>query len=330
MSRPIRLLLAGTTAALAVAALLVYLAYRSDLAAARARIASGSGIAQTRCGPIEYAEAGQGPAVLLIHGAGGGFDQTAEAGREIAARGYRVISPSRFGYLRTPQPADATPAAQADAHACLLDALGIARAAIVAVSAGSPSAMQFALRHPQRCGALVLLAPLAYSPRAAERLRRPAADSLLERAVDSDFVYWLLTRLPPSVGVQGVLGIPSQRYEAAEAAERGRIDRLLRQPLPISERREGMLNDLTVATRLPRYELERIVSPTLLVSAPDDLYGTFESARYMAAHIRGARLLALPDGGHLWVGHHRQVLDAVSDFLRLAGGAPPATPRAGE
>jgi pimeloyl-ACP methyl ester carboxylesterase len=51
---------------------------------------------------------------------------------------------SRFGYLRTPLPADASAAAQADAHACLLDALGIRRAAIVGASAGAPSAMQFA------------------------------------------------------------------------------------------------------------------------------------------------------------------------------------------
>ena len=34
-------------------------------------------------------------------------------------------APSRFGYLRTPLPSDASPAAQADAHSCLLDALGL-------------------------------------------------------------------------------------------------------------------------------------------------------------------------------------------------------------
>ncbi len=55
---------------------------------------------------------------------------------------------SRFGYLRTPMPADASAAAQTDAHMCLLDALGIRQAAIMGGSAGAPSALQMAIRHP--------------------------------------------------------------------------------------------------------------------------------------------------------------------------------------
>src|SRR5439155_8391596 len=112
---------------------------------------------------------GRGRTVLLVHGAGGGYDQLLDMARELAAAGVRVVAPSRFGYLRTPLPADASPAAQADAHACLLDALGIERAAVIGVSAGAPSSMQFALRHPQRTSALVLVVPLAYVPHAAVR-----------------------------------------------------------------------------------------------------------------------------------------------------------------
>jgi 2-hydroxy-6-oxonona-2,4-dienedioate hydrolase len=168
----------------------LYAAYRSDLSAARARIASGSEVAETGCGPIEYAARGQGPAILLVHGAGGGFDQMLDAAGELAARGFRVIVPSRFGYLRTPQRPEATPAAQADAHACLLDTLKIARAALVGVSAGAPSSMQFAIRHPQRTTALVLLVPLAYAPQAPERFAAPAASGRwrFERAGDWGFV----------------------------------------------------------------------------------------------------------------------------------------------
>ena len=76
-----------------------------------------------------------------------------------------MIAVSRFGYLRTPLPEDASAAAQADAHACLLDALNIKRAAVLGTSAGGPSSLQFALRHPGRTAALVLLVPAAYAPR---------------------------------------------------------------------------------------------------------------------------------------------------------------------
>ena len=41
-------------------------------------------------GPIEFAEAGDGPAVLLIHGAGGGFDQGLDLGDTFLGDGYRV------------------------------------------------------------------------------------------------------------------------------------------------------------------------------------------------------------------------------------------------
>src|SRR5574342_220699 len=95
-------LLAAAAAAAAALFALVFAAYQSDMSRARQRIASGSDVAQTACGAIEYAAVGEGPAILLVHGAGGGFDQVLEPARELAARGFRVISPSRFGYLRTP------------------------------------------------------------------------------------------------------------------------------------------------------------------------------------------------------------------------------------
>ena len=143
---------------------LAYTRYRHDIDPAYARIARGSQIAPTPCGPIEYAVRGEGPPVLVVHGAGGGFDQGLELADSIARAGFRVIAVSRFGYLRTPLPANASAPAQADAHACLLDSLDLRQAAIVGVSAGGPSALQFALRFPDRTTALVLLVPATYAP----------------------------------------------------------------------------------------------------------------------------------------------------------------------
>ena len=142
----------------------VYVRFRRDVNASRDRLRDASCLIETAAGAIEYAEAGMGSPVLFVHGAGGGFDQGLDMAGPIAAAGFRVIAMSRFGYLRTLLPADPSPQAQADAHAHLMDALDIPRAAIIAVSAGAPSAMQFAIRHPERCTALVLLVPIAYRP----------------------------------------------------------------------------------------------------------------------------------------------------------------------
>ena len=102
-------------------------------------------------------------------------------------------SPCRGSAIGTPLPADASAEAQADAHACLLDALGIERAAIVGGSAGAPSAMQFALRHPDRTAALVLLVPAAYVPRegGAPPLLAPRGTRFLfDTALRMDFLFW--------------------------------------------------------------------------------------------------------------------------------------------
>lgn len=311
----------GIVAAL-VSALLAfaYPAYRRDLDAERARAASGSQIAQTACGRIEYAELGSGPAVLLVHGAGGGFDQMLDIGRALAERGFRVIAVSRFGYLRTPLPADASPAAQADAHACLLDALKIERAAVIGASAGAPSSMQFALRHPLRCAALALLVPLAWVPeteRAAQRRPSPAFWLVLP-ALKSDFLFWLAMKAVPSLVEETVLGTPPEALAAAGPAERERVASMMRRILPVSLRQEGLRNEGTIVRSLSRYPLERIAAPTLLVSAADDLYGTYSSARYASTKIPGARFVGYPSGGHMLAGHNGDVVAEIARFLKGA------------
>jgi hypothetical protein len=46
------------------------------------------------------------------------------------------------------------------------------------------------------------------------------------------------------------------------------------------------------------------------------LYGTFDGARYTAAHIPGARFVGYPSGGHLLVGHQEAVTSEIVAFLR--------------
>jgi len=172
-------------AVLAGLILFTYFSYRDDIVAAEARVSSGSQVVDTPCGPIEYALAGKGTPVLLVHGAGGGFDQGLEFGRPLAEHGFTVIAMSRFGYLRTPMPADASPAAQAEAHACLLDALKLPGAAILGGSAGAPSTVEFCLRHAARCSAMVLLVPAFFPPAATQaRSAIPTRGLLLVAARD--------------------------------------------------------------------------------------------------------------------------------------------------
>ena len=298
---------------------LAYTRYQRDVHHARERVSTGSHMVQTPCGPIEYALAGDGPPVLVVHGAGGGYDQGLELGEPLVTSGFRIIAMSRFGYLRTPLPTDASASAQAAAHACLLDALKIRRAAVVGVSAGAPSAMQLALQHPDRCRAMVLLVPAAYVPRPgrAPPMQTPAGTSFLfGTALKSDFLFWAVTRLARSTVIRAILATPPAVVENASADEQARVGQVLEHILPVSPRRLGLLNDAAVTAALPRYELEKITAPTLVISAADDAFGTFDSARYTAAHMPRARFIGYPSGGHLWVGHQSDVMSEIVAFLQ--------------
>ena len=297
---------------------LTWARYRREIGKQRRRVSKGSQIAETASGPIEYAETGSGAPLLAIHGAGGGYDQGLLIAGPLAEKGFRVVAMSRFGYLRTPLPADASPQAQADAHAHLLDALGISRAVILGASAGGPSAMQFAIRHPERTAALVLVVPLAWSPKAeaAAPIRMPAgARFLFEAALESDFLFWAAMRLAPSVVTRSILGTPPEVLKAAEPAEKARIARMMREILPVTARRAGLRNEAAIASSLERYDLERITAPALAISLEDDLYGTYDGARYTAENVPDGRFVGYPSGGHLAVGHNEEMLAEIAGFL---------------
>jgi pimeloyl-ACP methyl ester carboxylesterase len=319
--KPPLLRLAWIIAALAVAGLVVvvYALYRGDIGRARQRIASGSELAQTPCGTIEYAVAGKGPPILVIHGAGGGFDQGMDVAGFLADSGYRIIALSRFGYLRTPLPDNASAEAQADAHACLLDALGVSRAAILGMSAGAPSTMQLALRHPDRVAAIILMVPATYVPRAggAASVKTPHwTQFLFDSALRSDFLFWALIRFMPDTAAKSILATPPAIVEDASPGERTRFETLKEHILPVRPRRLGLVNDAQVVSALRRYELEKIAAPTLVFSAEDDGYGTWDGARYAAEHQPDARFVGFPQGGHMLVGHHERIAAEIETFLR--------------
>ena len=304
---------------LLVAALWTGWRFRQDIARASAWSAAGSEVVNTRCGPIEVQQAGQGIPLLVVHGSGGGHDQGMAWARPLTQHGVRVIAMSRFGYLRTPRPVDASPEAQADAHVCLLDALGIQRAAVMGVSAGGPSAMQAAIRHPDRVSALALVVPIAWKPGDVAATAAPISDrkdALLLRLLGSDFLFWAGLQLARDQLVRHVLATPPEQVAVASETERARVNDLADRILPVSARAAGLRDDTRLGKGLQPYALASIQAPTLVVSARDDGFGTYAPAEYTASQIAGARFLGFEQGGHLLVGHDETVRDAVLALLR--------------
>jgi 2-hydroxy-6-oxonona-2,4-dienedioate hydrolase len=293
--------------------------FQLDIRQAKARSLAGSVVLDTRCGPIEYQEAGAGIPLLMIHGSGGGHDQGMAWARTFSQQGIRVIAMSRFGYLQTPRPADASPEAQADAHVCLMDALDLPTAAVMGVSAGGPSAMQTAIRHPGRVSALVLVVPIAYLPSDMALTVPPVSDekdTMLLRLLGSDFLFWAGLHLARDQVIRHVLATPPELVAAASEAERTRVNELADRILPVSSRAVGLRDDTRLGKGLKPYALASIQAPTLVVSARDDGFGTYAPAEYTASQIAGARFLGFDRGGHLLVGQDETVRAAVLALLR--------------
>src|SRR5260221_8343517 len=115
-----------------------------------------SHLVRTERGLIEYRSVGQGPAVLVLNG--GHTNCHSPLGHEafFLAQGYELIIPSRPGYSRTPSSTGKRAEAFADALMSLLDLLQLDQVIVVGISAGGPTALQLAGRHPERVSKVIL------------------------------------------------------------------------------------------------------------------------------------------------------------------------------
>ena len=302
-------------------ALLIWWQFHTDIAAARNRAAQGSTVIETACGMIEYQDVGSGKPLLAVHGSGGGYDQGMAFAAPLTSRGIRVIAMSRFGYLRTPMPQDASAEAQADAFVCLLDALAIPKAAIMGGSAGALSALQMAIRHPDRVSALILLVPLAYKPPTEANSAAPMApwvENLMMKAIGSDFLFWSGLHLARGQLMGTVLATPPELLTTASLSEQARINAMMDSILPVSARAAGLRYDTAASKSMTPARLDLVQAPTLIISARDDRYGTYASAEYMAARIAGAQFMGFETGGHTWIGHNDEVMDAIAGLVETA------------
>ena len=265
---------------------------------------------ETPQGTVEYAILGKGAPVLVLHGAGGGFDQGLHMTAPLAEHGYRLIAPSRFGYLRSTAVKEATAASQAEAYAALLDRLGIKETVVLAISAGAWSALHFALRYPQRCRALVLLVPATNLPAGTKFYGWLMARTLFR----SNLLGGLALRLAalcPRLGA-ALVGTP---VAPRSAEEKHRVRQIFRDGLPARAHSEGMKLDIAAAHARAGFPMRGIIAPVLTISAADDGFLTAARAKEIAGAVRDGRVIIFPTGGHLLVERQTDVVREVAAFL---------------
>lgn len=280
---------------------------------------AGGHLTVIEAGPVVDARA----TVVLLHGASANASDPMEGvGRDLAARGFRVLAVDRPGFGGSDRLAGAraaSPAFQAAAVREALDALGAGRVILVGHSWAGALAARMALDGPERLAGLVLVAP-AVLPFPEMRLPWWARLALTPP------VAWLLSRtIAAPLGLYYGAGATRAAF-APQPVSAGYVDR---SRALLALRPGSLLANVQDLAGLPGFLAEQaplyhgIAVPTVIVAGEaDPIVPTAAQARPLARKIPGARLVILPGIGHMIPHVAREALTAEIVALSEA----PATP----
>ncbi|SRR6266540_3079626 len=221
---------------------------------------------------IRYLEAGEGPALLHLHGSGGlRWDQQ----KIMLAERFRVIAPEApgFGGSQLPSGVHSLPGL-ADALAAMIGQLGGDRAHVLGTSFGGRVATWLALLHPESVERLVLSAPASFRPAGAKKLADMAPEEharLLQR------------RSAPSNGASPATA-PDPAAEQMRQSNLRAVDHLTAQNPPEDE----------LLARLSEIE-----TPTLVLFGAEDQLIPPENGRIYADRMPDCHLVYVYAAGHL-------------------------------
>lgn len=287
---------------------------------------------KTALGPVEYDLAGDhGPVVLSVQAGLGGADQARLFADWLRPTGFRILSPSRPGYLGTPLDSGRTFAQQADLLAALLDRLDIKTVGLFAPSAGAPVAYTFAARYPGRVWGLV----------AIDGQSRAVPDSGSDSALQHFFTDKIAQKLAVLTAKASLSSVVASTLDETSTftadQKKQRVDYIMGHPdakalfqamfattFPYEKRMPGTRND-EVQVRTMTLPLDRITTPALIIHGTRDGDVPFEDGVTAAARIPGALHYWMSDDDHLgfWLSPHAAVAQgAVRDFLREHAPAP--------
>lgn len=257
-------------------------------------------------------EAGEGPAVVLLHGLTATRRYVVMGSTALQRSGHRVISYDARGHGRSSPAPDPSAYGYEDLGADLesvMDRLGVRRAVLAGASMGAHTLLALALQRPERVAGLVVITP-AYD-----------ADS----NDDPDrLAYWdSLSAGLRSGGIDGFLAA----YGEPRVPERWRetVIKVIRQRLAAHEHPGAVADALWVVPRSPPFErledLSAIAVPTLVVASDDQADPEHPRAigQAYAATIPGARLIEDEPGRSPVAWQGSQLSKLIAEVAERAG-----------
>ena len=244
------------------------------------------------------------PSVLFIHGVLNDHSVWILQSRYFANHGWNVLAPDLPGHCKSAGTPPASVEQAADFVLGLLDAVGLAQAALVGHSFGSLAVLEAAARAPQRVTRLALLGtayPMKVSPALLDgALKQPM------QAIDMVNTYSHSTLAPPP----SALGPGTWLYGSSRALMR----RVLASNTSVNLFHTGFkaCDDY----RNGEAAMERIGCPTLFLLGRDDQMTLPKNAQTLIHLARQGRVVSVPAGHQLMTEAPDATLFALKDFLR--------------
>jgi pimeloyl-ACP methyl ester carboxylesterase len=245
---------------------------------------------------VGYRMAGQGPAVVLVHGLALSSTTWRYVMPKLAER-FTVVAPDLLGHGQSGKPrGDYSLGAYASGIRDLLVALDVERATFVGHSLGGGIAMQLAYQFPERCERLVLVASGGLGKEVNALLRAvtlPGAEYVLPVILTP----WLRLRAEIVGGWLGKLGWrPGPTLDEVWRSYTNLTDRAGQQAFVHTVRSVIDVSGQRVSARDRLYLANNV--PTLIVWGEDDGVIPVEHAFSTHEAIPGSRLEVLPHAGH--------------------------------
>jgi pimeloyl-ACP methyl ester carboxylesterase len=248
-----------------------------------------------------------GPPIVMLHGASSNLEVMRRPLGDLLARDHRVILIDRpgHGWSTRAHRQDSTPQIQAGMIDEALGRLGIARAVFVVHSWSGALGARLALDHPDRVAGLVMLAPVTHPWRGGvgrynEMIATPLIGPLLAYTITLPLGYF--------VAESGARNVFLPQMMPDGFLQDSATPLLLRPREFIANAYDLVTLKASVAAQVARYgEIKAPV--TIIAGEPDKTVSTDIHARPFAAAVPNAKLIVLPDLGHM-------VQTAVPDLVR--------------
>jgi pimeloyl-ACP methyl ester carboxylesterase len=228
---------------------------------------------------LHYREAGEGPAVILLHGLGGDGSRWISTMAALASE-FRVIAPDQIGFGQSDKPlVNYSHAMLEEFLVEFMKAIEVPKASLLGHSMGAYVSIYAAVHHPQMVDRLILVdgGGLEYKPRPPHIIQIQNGTTLAETREYFDLMFY-------------------DKKFITDQMVRENLIRRLHAGYTIDKMQEARAKGIGTVTS---EQAARIIAPTLILWGKHDRLLDPSDAQALSRVIPGSRAVLIEEAGHI-------------------------------